>query len=124
MGEWYDMKITATDEFEKEMKKYSKKRCSLEEDFQIFCKTLVINPQSHIPISNIWNIVWTYYKVKKFICRSLSRNSANSWFRIIYHFNPSSETICFHEITFIEMYHKSDKENEDKSRIQKHMGSL
>lgn len=51
-------------------------------------------------------------KVKKIACRSLKGRGVNSGLRLIYAHFPDEK-----KITFIELYHKNDKENEDKARI-------
>jgi len=45
------MQIKRLPEFEKEFKKLAKKYPSLESDFEVFEKTLVLNPKNHKPIS-------------------------------------------------------------------------
>jgi len=51
-------------------------------------------------------------KVKKIVCKALKGSGVNSGLRLIYaHFEKEQR------ITFIELYHKNDKENEDRERI-------
>jgi len=51
-------------------------------------------------------------KVKKIACRALKGRGINSGLRLIYaHFQEEKK------ITFIELNHKNDKENEDRQRI-------
>ncbi len=53
-----------------------------------------------------------YYQSKKIACRALKGRGVNSGLRLIYaHFQKEEKII------FIELYHKNDKENEDKQRI-------
>jgi mRNA-degrading endonuclease YafQ of YafQ-DinJ toxin-antitoxin module len=113
-------------EFEKEFKKLNKKYLSLKEDFDDFCETLELDPtwnnllSNHIKrISWLWkNVNWNFYKVKKFVCRSISWHSSNSWIRIIYKYEEKSDIIKLESIKFIEIYHKNKKENHDIERIK------
>ncbi len=108
------------EEFTHEFKKLAKKRKTLAKDFELFCKVLKMDPRQHIAINWLWESVeWKFYKVKKFVCRSIAKNSKNSWIRIIYRYMEDTETIEFSEITFIEIYHKNQKENHDSQRIKK-----
>jgi len=53
-------------------------------------------------------------KVKKIACKSLKGRGVNSGLRLIYAYFKDQE-----KIIFVELYHKNDKENEDKQRILK-----
>ncbi|MDJ0652162.1 MAG: hypothetical protein QNJ27_04080 [Simkaniaceae bacterium] len=53
------------------------------------------------------------YKAKKFACKALKGRGANSGIRVIYAYFPEND-----KVDFIEIYSKSDKENEDRSRIK------
>jgi hypothetical protein len=52
-------------------------------------------------------------KVKKIACKALKGKGVNSGLRLVYAYFPEKN-----KITFIELYHKIDKENEDKKRIK------
>jgi len=112
-------------EFEKEFKKLSKKYPSLKSDLDAFCETLEIDPRWESILSNhvvkiawLWEkIEWDFFKVRKFVCKSISWNSANSWIRIIYKYTKDGIEFC--EIEFIEIYHKNQKENHNIERIKK-----
>ena len=54
-------------------------------------------------------------KVKKMACKALKGRGVNSGLRLIYAHFPDEQ-----KITFIELYHKNDKENEDRTRITDH----
>jgi len=120
------MNIEFKIEFEKEFKKLNKKYLSLKEDFDDFCETLELDPiwesilSAHIvQISWLWEEVkGDFYKVRRFVCKSISWNSSNSWIRIIYKYTKDSIEFC--EIEFIEIYHKNQKSNHDIERIKKH----
>ena len=47
-------------------------------------------------------------KVKKIACKSLKGRGVNSGLRLIYAYFPDEQ-----KITFVEIYHKNDKEMED-----------
>jgi hypothetical protein len=51
-------------------------------------------------------------KVKKIACKALKGRGVNSGLRLIYAYFPAEQSI-----TFIELYHKNDKESEDRKRI-------
>lgn len=51
-------------------------------------------------------------KVKKIACKSLKGNGVNSGLRLVYAYFKDDN-----KIVFIEMYHKNDKEKEDRDRI-------
>ena len=112
------MQIQKLPEFEKEFKQLAKKYVSLESDFSDFEKVLENSPRDNIPIDWLGkNIKWAFYKVKKFRCQSIARQSQNSGIRIIYRYLEDEEII---ELTYIEIYHKNQKENHDIERIRKY----
>ena len=51
-------------------------------------------------------------KVKKIACKALKGRGVNTGLRLIYAHFPDEQ-----KIIFIELYHKNDKENEDKTTI-------
>ncbi|MEI6433196.1 MAG: hypothetical protein WCP32_00005, partial [Bacteroidota bacterium] len=51
-------------------------------------------------------------KVKKIACRALKGRGVNSGLRLVYAYFKEEE-----RISFIELFHKNDKENEDRKRI-------
>lgn len=122
------MKIIRRDEFENEFNKLCKKYKSLEEDFETFLLTLEIDPCWENTLSNHivqiawlgWSIKEKFYKVRKFVCKSISWNSSQSGIRIIYRYSKELDAIEFFEVEFIEIYHKNQKENHDSERIKKY----
>lgn len=111
------MQIKRLPEFEKERKQLCKKYASLEEDFSVFEKVLENSPRGNIPIDWLGkDVEWEFYKVKKFRCQSIARQSQNSGIRIVYRYLENEDII---ELTYIEMYHKNQKENHDIERIRK-----
>ncbi|MEI7558899.1 MAG: hypothetical protein WCJ45_09315 [bacterium] len=109
------MQIQKLPEFEKEFKWLAKKYISLEDDFADFEKVLIISPKENIRIDGV-KIPGEFYKVKKFRCQSIARQSQHSGIRIIYRYLEDEEII---ELTYIEIYHKNQKENHDIERIRK-----
>lgn len=114
-------------EFEKEFRKLSKKYASLPNDFDDLKKVLVIDPRLERlwekwvkRVSWLWkNLEWIeVYKIKRFRCFSICKNSKDSNLRIIYHYNEWEGKIEFEKIEFIEIYHKNCKSNHDEKRIR------
>jgi len=102
-------------EFKKDLKKLLKKYRTLNDDLDIVKKVLEISPDEKPPFSfriNNLGLKTCIIKVKKIACRALKGRGVNSGLHLIY--------AHFHEekiIVFIELYHKNDKENEDRQRI-------
>ena len=103
-------------EFKKDIKGLLKKYQTLNEDLSVVKKVLTIAPDERPPFSfriDNLGIETCVIKVKKIACKSLKGRGVNSGFRLIYaHFKEEEKII------FIELYHKNDKENEDKQRIK------
>lgn len=112
-------KVVRLPEFEREMKKLSKKYRTLEEDLENLINSALyphhkmnlsyggIFPVSHLNIGQ-----HNYCKVTQMACRSLRGKGKRSGLRIIYAYFEETDTI-----EFIEIYHKSDKANENRERI-------
>lgn len=103
------------EEYKKDVKVLSKKYRTLPEDLAIVRKVLFVNPVERPPcsyrIDNL-GIETCVIKVKKIASKSFKGKAVNSGFRLIYaHFKKEDR------IVLIELYHKSQKEIEDKSRI-------
>ncbi len=104
-------------EFKKDLKNLLKKYRSLNEDLEVVKLDLNDEPGESPPFSfRIDNLGLTtcIIKVKKIACKALKGRGVNSGFRLIYAHFPDEE-----KIIFIELYHKNDKENEDRQRILK-----
>lgn len=102
-------------EFKKDLKSLLKKYRTLNDDLDVVKRVLEVEPDERPPFSfriNNLGLETCIIKVKKIACRALKGRGVNSGLRLVYAFFPD-ET----KITFIELYHKSDKENEDKKRI-------
>ena len=102
-------------EFSKDLKNLLKKYRTLNEDLEVVKKVLEVTPQERPPFSfriDNLGLETCIIKVKKIACKALKGRGVNSGLRLIYaHFEAEQK------ITFIEFYHKNDKENEDKQRI-------
>lgn len=106
-------------EFQKDLKKLSRKFPSLEEDLKTFKNTALKAfhhlGQENLGIFQIPNLGFNspkIYKAKKFACKSLKGRGAATGIRIIYAYYPEKEEICL-----IEIYFKADQENEDRERM-------
>ena len=102
-------------EFNKDLKNLLKKYRTLNEDLDVVKKVLEVTPQERPPFSfriDNLGLETCVIKVKKIACKALKGRGVNSGLRLIYaHFEAEQK------ITFIELYHKNDKENENKQRI-------
>ena len=102
-------------EFSKDLKNLLKKYRTLNEDLEVVKKVLEVTPQERPPFSfriDNLGLETCIIKVKKIACKALKGRGVNSGLRLIYaHFEAEGK------ITFVELYHKNDKENEDKRRI-------
>lgn len=105
-------------EFQKDLKNLLKKFRTLNDDLEVVKKVLEIMPNERPPFSfHIDNlgIETCVIKVKKIACKALKGRGVNSGLRLIYAYFEQEE-----RITFIEIYHKSDKALEDRERILTH----
>ncbi len=102
-------------EFQKDLKNLIKKYRTLNDDLKEVKVILKKKPQARPPfsfeISNL-KLESCIIKVKKIACRALKGRGVNSGLRLVYAFFPDEQ-----KIVFIELYHKNDKENEDRNRI-------
>jgi hypothetical protein len=102
-------------EFKKDLKNLLKKYRTLNDDLDVVKRVLDVTPDERPPFSfRIDNLVLEtcIIKVKKIACKALKGKGVNSGLRLIYAHFPDEQ-----KITFIELYHKNDKENEDRKRI-------
>ena len=116
------IKTNCLPEFEKELKKMSKRYRTLEADLKIFISVqLRLFHELKQDNGGIVNIAGLgieepkIYKARKFACRALSGTGSNSGIRIIYAFFAQEN-----RVQFIEIYYKGDKALEDRARIIKH----
>jgi len=102
-------------EFQKDLKSLLKKYRSLNDDLYVVKQVLTTAPDARPPFSfriDDLTLETCVIKVKKIACRSLKGRGVNSGLRLIYAFFKDHE-----KIIFVELYHKNDKENEDKQWI-------
>jgi hypothetical protein len=109
------MKFEELTEFKKDLKNLLKKYRTLNDDLEVVKKVLTASPGGRPPFSfriDNLGIETCVIKVKKITCKALKGYGANSGLRLIYaHYELEQKII------FIELYHKNDKENEDRARI-------
>ena len=109
------MEFNTLPEFDKDLKQLLKKYRSLHDDLMEVKTILKKKPDERPPFSfriDNLGLETCVIKVKKIACKALKGGGVNSGLRLIYaHFEAEQK------ITFIEIYHKNDKENEDKQRI-------
>ena len=112
-----------TDSFKKDLKKLLKKFKTLESDLEVAKRDAIelfhikkINNQSVFPIQGFCTEEILICKVKNFACKALKGREAKSGIRVIYAFH--AKTL---KVEFIEMYFKSDQENENRERIKEYL---
>jgi mRNA-degrading endonuclease RelE of RelBE toxin-antitoxin system len=111
------MKFEELEEFKKDLKQLLKKYRTLNDDIDIVKRVLNVNPNERPPFSfriSDLSLKTCVIKIKKIASKSLKGRGANSGFRLIYAWFEVEQ-----RIVFIELYHKNDKENEDRGRILK-----
>ena len=108
------MTFEELDVFTKDLKELLKKFRTLNEDLGIVKKVLEVTPDERPPYSiriDGLGITTCVIKVKKIACKSLKGIGVNSGLRLIYAYFKEEQ-----KIVFIELFHKNDKENEDRKR--------
>jgi hypothetical protein len=117
--------ISHVPEFERDLKKLIKRFSSLEEDLGTFIKVAMnifhkqkIDSWAIFRISDLGIHSPKIYKARKFACKALKGKGVHSGIRVIYAYHQEED-----RIEFIELYYKSDKENEDRERILKYFGN-
>lgn len=107
-------------EYQRDLKILLKKYRTLNDDLSVVKKVLEIFPDERPPFSfqidgsGVENCI---IKVKKIACKALKGRGVNSGLRLVYAWFRDEQ-----KITFIELYHKSNKEKEDRQRILDHFG--
>lgn len=112
------MRFETLTEFEKDLKRLLKKYRTLNSDLEDVKIILRVKPDERPPYSfRIDNLGITncVFKIKKITSDSMKGRGVNSGFRLVYAWFKEEQ-----KIVFIELYHKSDKENEDRQRILEH----
>jgi len=116
--------ISRLPEFEKDLRRLLKRFKTLEDDLSVFIQTeLTLYHKLKKDTKGIFQITdlkiekSKIFKAKKFACRSLKGKGVHSGIRVIYGYYEGED-----RIELIEIYHKGDKENEDRMRILGHYG--
>jgi mRNA-degrading endonuclease RelE of RelBE toxin-antitoxin system len=107
-------------DFKKDLKYLLKKYRTLNEDLEVVKMDLKDEPGQSPPFSfriDNLGIETCIIKVKKIACRALKGRGVNSGLRLVYAYFPDEWRIIF-----IELYHKNDKDNEDRERIVDNFG--
>ena len=111
------------DSFDRDLKRLAKRFSSLPEDLELVKKAAIelyhvkkIDNQAVFPIPNFCSAARAVCKIKKFACRSLKGRGVRSGIRVIYLIDFTKN-----EVVFIEMYFKSEQENEDRGRIKEYI---
>ncbi|MCR5183297.1 MAG: hypothetical protein K6B46_01175 [Opitutales bacterium] len=115
-----------TPEFRKDFKSLLKRYRTLEDDFEIMKRfTLIpffekgIVSSALLFIEGFCDEKYKSVKIKKFSCRALKGRGAASGIRVICVWQKAK---C--KISFIQIYMKSDFENEDRSRLKRFVETL
>lgn len=109
------MEFETLPEYDKDLKKLLKKYRTLTSDIEDVKKVLSIRPDAQPPFSfriDGLGIESCVIKVKKIASDSFKGRGSNSGFRLIYAYFQETA-----KIVFVELYHKNDKENENRERI-------
>lgn len=106
-------------EFEKDLKRLSRKFGSLPDDLEIFVQAqlnlyhkLKINNGGIFRIPGLAFSTPPVFKAKKFACRALKGKGSKSGIRVVYAYHEK-----YDRIDLIEIYFKGEQENEDRARI-------
>lgn len=108
--------------FDNEFKKLLKKYPTLEGDLITLKKSVIdVIHDKNIPLLYAVRIEgacandgkYVAMKVRKFSCRSLKGKGSNTGLRLIYIYEPAKK-----QVTFLEIYSKADKPNENRERIK------
>jgi hypothetical protein len=109
------MKFDELPEFSKDLKTLLKRYRTLNDDLGEVKTILRKKPEERPPFSfriDNLGIETCVIKIKKIACKALKGRGVNSGLRLVYAHFPADQ-----RIVFIELYHKNDKENEDRQRI-------
>ncbi|KKR29911.1 MAG: hypothetical protein A3A96_01340 [Candidatus Zambryskibacteria bacterium RIFCSPLOWO2_01_FULL_39_39] len=114
------------DAFDKDLKRLAKKFPSLLEDLGLVKRAAIelfhlkkIDNHAVFPIPDFCSDTYQVFKIKKFACRSLKGRGVKSGIRVIYFFHIQKL-----EVIFIEMYFKSEQENENRLKIKEYLKTI
>jgi hypothetical protein len=120
------MNYNSIPEFDSDFKTLKKKFRTLNDDFEILKTAHIellhihkIQTDDPVKIENFCGTNYESYKVRKFACKSLKNKGVRTGLRVIYVFEPLLE-----KITFIEIYFKGNKENENKERLKDFLANI
>lgn len=102
-------------DYDKDLKKLLKKFRTLISDIEDVKKILSVRPDAQPPFSfriDGLGIEGCVIKVKKIASDSFKGRGSNSGFRLVYAYFQETA-----KIVLVELYHKNDKDNEDRERI-------
>lgn len=111
------MEFSQLTEFDKDLKFLLKKYRTLNDDLEEVKAIIKKRPEERPPFSfRIDNLTLEtcVIKVKKIACKAMKGRGVNTGLRLIYAYFEKEQ-----KIVFIELYHKQDKEFEDRDRIFK-----
>ena len=115
-------------EFQKDFKSLQKRYRSMDSDFETFKKYSIevfyeqkVPVNSFVKVEGFCNEKCISYKVRKFACKSLPGKGSNSGIRIIFIWQNIDG---INTITFVEMYFKGDKAEEDRNRLRNILKNL
>ena len=113
-------------EFDKDFKSLLKRFRTLENDFATFKKFTIetfydqnVPTTAFVPIEGFCGGDYFSNKVRKFACRSLPGRGNQSGIRIIFVWQEKTRTV-----TFVEIYFKGDKPEEDRNRLKTFLEKL
>lgn len=116
----------ALPEFEKDFKRLEKRYKTLSTDFEIMKKAGIealyihqVDNRSIVKIEGFCSKNYTSNKIRKFTCMSLKGKGSASGIRVIFVWEKHLQ-----KVTFVEIYFKGDKENEDRARLQSFIDKL
>lgn len=113
--------IVELHEFNKDFKRLFKRYRALDKNLEEVKNILMLFPDENPPFSfqiNGLGIDKCIIKVKKITSDNFKGRGSNSGFRLIYAWFPEKRSI-----TLIELYHKNEKDTEDRKRIVRYFSS-
>jgi mRNA-degrading endonuclease RelE of RelBE toxin-antitoxin system len=122
------MKYESISEFEADFKKLAKRYRSLPSDFEDMKESLLdphfeqgipVSPKALVDIEGFGNDNYRAMKIRRFSCDSLKNRGGFSGIRVVFVLQKQERII-----TFIEIYYKGDKENEDRKRLKRFVENL
>ena len=106
--------------FDKDFKALAKRFRTLSDDLKILKQYTIetyhlqnVPTTAIVPMEGFGGGERQAYKIRKIACASLRGRGAQSGLRIVYVYEPAAQTV-----TFVEIYFKGDKENEDRERLK------